>query len=123
LATTGAGAADKNELSGTLPYKLTLLVANMVFFAFDFEETSKHGLNGRNAFLDRVKEPIYRLPVPPQVPAYEHHIAARGVTQIQIKHGPSLPGEYEICKLKTIGWYAAQLVLPKTEPQKPVVPS
>ena len=90
-----------------------LRVGWVAFWAFDFQEKSNDGTSGREEFLDRVKEPIRRPP--PEMAAFvmEQHLIARGVLQIQIADGESLPGEYQICKLKTIGWYAAHLVSPK----------
>ena len=44
----------------------------------------------------------------------EQHILSHGVMQILTAERPKVPGHYEICKLKTIGWYAAQLVSQKS---------
>jgi hypothetical protein len=98
------------------PHKVCLLAGgSLIFFAFDFEEKSKAGNSGREIFLDRVKGPVYRLPVPPQMSALDHSIAVKGVFQIQTATGEAVPGQYEICKLKTIGWYIANLVARKPE--------
>ena len=90
-----------------------LRVGWLAFWAFDFEEKSERGVSGRDEFLDRVKEPIRRPP--PHMAAFtmEQHLVARGVLKIQIGGGESVPGQYEICQLKTLGWYVAQLVSPK----------
>ena len=94
-------------------HKVTLLAGNIIFFAFDFEEKSERGATGREIFLDRVKGQIYRLPVPPQVPAYAHQIVAKGVFNIQTATGESLPGVCEVCKLKTIGWVRREFGSPE----------
>jgi hypothetical protein len=83
------------------------------FWAFDFEEKSALGLSGRNEFLDRVKEPIRRPPAHMAAFTVEQHLRARGVLKIQINGGPSLPGQYQVCQLKTLGWYVAQMISPK----------
>jgi hypothetical protein len=90
-----------------------LQVGWLGFWAFDFEEKSERGVSGRDEFLDRVKEPIRRPP--PQMAAFtvEQHLVSRGVLKIQIAGGDSLPGQYEICQLKQLGWYMAKMVSPK----------
>jgi hypothetical protein len=91
---------------------VTLLAQWISFWAIDFEVTSKRGVSGRDEFLSRVKEPIRRPP--PQMAAFtaEQHLLAKGVVKIQIEDEPSVPGEYQICKLRTIGWYVARLLSP-----------
>ena len=83
------------------------------FWAFDFEEKTKQGWVGKDIFLDCVKDPIRRPP--PNMAAFtaEHHILIKGAHQIQIATGNSLPGQYEVCRLKTVGWYVAKIVFPK----------
>jgi hypothetical protein len=98
---------------GSTRQMIMLMVGGVGFWAFDFEEKSDRGVSGRDEFLDRVKDPIRRPPANMAAFTVEQHQLARGVLQIQIAEGPSVPGQYEICRLKTIGWYAAQLVSPK----------
>jgi type VI secretion system ImpB/VipA family protein len=94
--------------------QMVMLRAGWVaFWAFDFEEKSNQGLTGRDEFLDRVKEPIRRPPANMAAFTMEQHLLAHGVIRVQIAAGPSVPGQYEMCGLKTIDWYAAQLVSPK----------
>ena len=99
--------------SGSTRQMVMLRVGFLAFWTFDFEEKSDRGVSGRDEFLDRVKEPIRRPP--PEIAAFtmEQHLLSHGVLQIQTADGPSLPGEYQVCKLKTIGWYSAQLVSSK----------
>lgn len=63
--------------------------------------------------LAQVKEPIRRPPANMAAFTMGQHLLSHGVIKIQIAEGPSFPGEYEVCRLKTIGWYAAQLVSSK----------
>ncbi|MBL9173691.1 MAG: hypothetical protein JNL10_09170 [Verrucomicrobiales bacterium] len=98
--------------SGSSPQMVMLRVGWLAFWAFDFGEKSRRGVDGREEFLSRVKEPIRRPPPEMAALVMEQHLVARGVLNIQISEGPDLKGEYEICKLKTIGWYAAELVMP-----------
>jgi hypothetical protein len=98
---------------GATRQMIMLRVGWMAFWAFDFEEKSEQGVSGRDEFRDRVKEPIRRPPANMAAFTMEQHLLARGVFKIQIAEGPALPGEYQICKLKTIGWYAARLVSAK----------
>jgi len=90
-----------------------LRVGWLAFWAFDFDEKSEHGVSGRDEFLDRVKEPIRRPPAHLAAFTMEQHLVSRGVLKIQVGGVESLPGQYEICQLKTLGWYVAQLVSPK----------
>ena len=100
--------------SGGVTRQMVMLrVGWVAFWAFDFEEKSDQGVGGRDEFLDRVREPIRRPPANMAAFTAEQHLIARGVFQIQIAEGPALPEQYEICKLRTVGWYAAQLVSPK----------
>ena len=93
--------------------KAMFLVGWLGFWAFDFEEKWDNGRTVKDQFLDCVKEPIRRPPANMAAFTVEHHLVARGVLRIQIGGGPSLPGQYEICQLKTLGWYVAQMVSPK----------
>ena len=99
--------------SGGTRQMVMLRVGWLAFWAFDFEEKSEQGVSGRDEFLDRVKEPIRRPPANMAAFTMEQHLLSQGVIKIQIAEGPSFPGEYEACRLKTIGWYAAQLISPK----------
>ena len=90
-----------------------LRVGWVAFRAFDFEAPSDEGVSGREAFLDRVKEPIRRPPPSMAEFTAEQNLLARGVLRTQITEGPSQPGRYEVVRLRTIGWYAAPLVSPK----------
>jgi hypothetical protein len=100
--------------SGGTRQMVMLLAGGLGFWAFDFEEKSDRGVSGRDEFLDRVKEPIRRPPAHLAAFTVEQHLVARGVLRIQLGGGDSLPGQYEICQLKTLGWYVAQLVSPKS---------
>jgi hypothetical protein len=83
------------------------------FWAFDFEQKSERGVSGRDEFLDRVKEPIRRPPAHMAAFTVEQHLRARGVLKIQIGGGPSLSGQYQVCQLKIVGWYVAEMISPK----------
>ena len=37
-----------------------------------------------------------------------------GVAKIQIEDEPAVPGQYQISKLKVVGWYVAALVSPSS---------
>jgi hypothetical protein len=94
--------------------QMVMLIAQMVgFWAIDFEVASSRGVMGRDEFLWRVKEPILRPP--PEMRAFtaEQHIIVKGVVQIQVQNQPPSSKEYQICKLRTVGWYVARLVSPK----------
>lgn len=99
--------------SGGTRQMVMLRAGWLAFWAFDFEEKSEHGVSGRDEFLDRVKEPIRRPPAHMAAFTVEQHLVSRGVLKIQISGGASLPGEYEVCPLKTVGWYVAQMISPK----------
>lgn len=85
----------------------------LAFWAFDFEVVADQGRSGRDLFLDRVKEPIRRPPTHLAAFTAERHLVARGVLNIQIPEESSDASQYELCQLKTIGWYVAQLVPPQ----------
>src|SRR3974390_308546 len=103
--------------------RVMLLVGWTGFWAFDFDEKSDRGVSGRDEFLNRVKDPILRPPANMAAFTAEHHILAKGVIKVQISEKPllvpPLPGGYELATLKTIGWYAAQIVTPRTTNQPP----
>lgn len=99
--------------SGGTRQMVMFQVGGVGFWAFDFEEKSNRGVSGKDEFLDRVKEPIRRPPPEMATFTVEQHILARGALKIQVGGADSLPGKYEICQLKTIGWYAAQMISPK----------
>jgi len=82
-------------------------------WTIDFAEIS-NGVSGKTEFLDRVKEQIRRPPPHLSSFAVEQHIIARGVVKIQVAgDSPGLSGQYQICDLKTVGWYVAVLVSPR----------
>lgn len=83
------------------------------FWAFDLDAPEVNGVNVRSEFLSRTKEKV-RKP-PPSLAAFttEQRIVTKGVVRIQVEDGRGLPGQYEICQLKTIGWYLAEIVIPK----------
>lgn len=91
----------------------SVLAGGMGFWAFDLEATDANGVAVRDEFVSRTKDAA-RKP-PPGIAAFtaEQRIVAKGVTRIQIEEGPVLPGQYEICRLKAIGWYIAEVILPK----------
>src|SRR5262249_35483583 len=94
--------------------QMAMLVAQALgFWAIDLEATSERGVSGRDEFLSRVQETIRRPS--PEMAAFtmEQHLVAKGVVKIQIEDRPPVPGEYQICKLRTIGWYVARLVSPR----------
>ena len=92
---------------------LIAVVGSLGFWAIDLEHTSARGVSGREEFLDRVKEPVRRPP--PQLAAVvaEQHILAKGVAKIQIEGELLAGGKGQLCPLKTIGWYVAQLMIPR----------
>lgn len=96
------------------PYRqmATLMAGSVGCWAIDLDETSERGVTGWEEFVSRVREPIRRPP--PAMAAFtaEQHLVARGVLKIQIDDGPTAPGQYQVCKLKTVGWYVATFVLP-----------
>jgi hypothetical protein len=91
-----------------------LRVGLIGFWAFDFDVTLNGGVSGRDEFLNRVKDPIRRPPAHMASFTSEQHILTQGVIKIQTAEKPLLvppmPGGYELVMLKTIGWYAAQIV-------------
>src|SRR5262249_10272077 len=94
--------------------QMVMLIAETVgFWAIDFEVISARGVKGREEFLWRLKDPILRPP--PEMRAFtaEQHIIVKGVLQIQVQDQPPSSKEYQICKLRTVGWYVARLVSPK----------
>lgn len=86
------------------------------FWAIDLDVRSEQGVLGRDEFIGRVRDPIRRPPAQLASVVCEQHIQARGVTKIQVADGPGIPERYQVCSLKTIGWYAAVLMLPQPSP-------
>ena len=105
--------------------QMVMLRASWIgFWAFDFDEKSDRGVSGREEFLDRVKDPIRRPPANMAAFTSEQHILTQGVIKIQIAEKPllvpPLSGGYELAMLRSIGWYAAQIVPSKTTNQTPL---
>jgi hypothetical protein len=95
------------------PQKATLRAGHLGFWAIDLE-VDWQGVSGREEFVSRVREPIRRPPPGLAAVALEQHILAKGVVRIQIEAEPPVAGEYQVCKLRTIGWYVAALMAPCT---------
>jgi hypothetical protein len=95
--------------------QMAMLVAGSLgFWAIDIDIRSQLGVSGKDEFLSRANESIRRPP--PEMAAFtaEQHILARGVVKIQIEDEPRVAEQYQICKLKIIGWYVAALVSPRS---------
>lgn len=92
------------------------------FWAIDLDAHSERGVSGRDEFIARVKVPIRRPPPSMAAFAVEQHILARGVAKIQIEDEPPVPGLYQICRVKVVGWYLAALVSP-ANPENPTAGS
>jgi len=99
--------------SQSSPQMAMLMAQSVGCWAIDLDEISRHGVTGRDEFISRVREPIRRPPPALAALAAEQHLVKRGVVQIQIDDGPSVPGQYQLCTLKTVGWYVATIVPPK----------
>lgn len=91
----------------------TVRAGTMGFWAFDLELPDATGVAVRNEFVSRTKDVVRKPPASIAAFTAEQRIVAKGVTRIQIEEGPALPGQFEICRLKAIGWYLAEIVLPK----------
>jgi hypothetical protein len=104
---------DHVRVMNTNPQMAMLIAQPLGFWAIDLEVTSERGVTGRDKFLSRVRETIRRPPPGMASFTMEQHLLAKGVVKIQIEDKPPVPGEYQICKLKTIGWYVARMVAPK----------
>jgi len=93
--------------------QVAMFIAESVgFWAIDLDVTSDCGITGRQEFASRIREPIRRPPVGMATFAAEQEIVAKGVVQIQVEHEIGPTRQYELCQLRTIGWYAARLISP-----------
>jgi len=104
---------ERMQVSNVNEQMAVLMAGGFCCWAIDLNTSSANGVIGREEFLSRVSQPIRRPP--PEMAAFtvEQHILAMGVAKIQIEDQPAVPGEYQICKLKTIGWYVAALASPQ----------
>jgi hypothetical protein len=91
----------------------TLRAGHLGFWAIDLD-VQWRGVSGKQEFVSRVREPIRRPPPGLAGVALEQHVLAKGVVTIQIEDESQVVGEYQVCKLRTIGWYVAALMVPRT---------
>ena len=104
---------ERIHVSKPHPQRATLRAEHLGFWAIDLE-IQWRGVSGKEEFVSRVRKPIRRPPPELAAVAVEQHILAKGVVTIQIEDEPPVAGEYQVCKLRTIGWYVAALMVPRT---------
>lgn len=90
-----------------------VLTGRLGFWAFDLDAPAINGVTVRDEFLSRTKEKVRKPPPSMATFTAEQRIVIKGVVRIQVEDGRGLPGQYEICQLKTIGWYLAEIIMPQ----------
>jgi hypothetical protein len=101
---------DQMRKVNASPQVAMFIAESVGFWAIDLDVTSDCGITGRQEFASRIREPIRRPPVGLETFAMEQHIIVKGVVEVQVEHEIGTTRQYELCQLRTIGWYAARLI-------------
>jgi hypothetical protein len=88
----------------------------MVGWTFDLDSQGPQAQSGRGLFTTRSKPSHSVVPTATEI---REHVLGRRVLRIQVASSDpnaKLPGEYQVCQLKNIGWYGAALIMPTQRP-------